>query len=304
MDRGAAPSRPHPGQLHPQPRSTGAPGAGPHPAHVIEQRADEVRRIQNLLEGANIKLGDVASDVMGVSARDMLRALASGQDDPGEIADLARTSLRRKRGELELALEGSVRAHQRSLLRYHLDHVDFLEEQVAQLSAEIEERMHPLTRPSTWSRAPRPGPAQRRERPVRDRRGHEQLPFRAPQQLLGQDLPGNNESAGKRRSGATSQGNPWLKTALVEAAWGASRSPNTYFGALYRRLARRRGKKRAIVAVAHALLVTIYYMLRNGTHYVDLGPDHFDELDRQAVVRRSVRRLEKLGYQVSIQPAA
>lgn len=116
--------------------------------------------------------------------------------------------------------------------------------------------------------------------------------------------PGNNESAGKRRSGATGQGNPWLKTALVEAAWGASRSPNTYFGALYRRLARRRGKKRAIVAVAHALLVTIYYMLRNGTHYVDLGPDHFDKLDRQALVRRSVRRLEKLGYQVSIQPAA
>jgi transposase len=272
---------------------------------VIEQRADEARRIQKLLEGANIKLGDVASDVMGVSAREMLRALASGQDDPGEIANLARTSLRRKRGELELALEGSVRAHQRSLLRYHLDHVEFLEEQIEQLSAEIEERMHPFDAAIELVDEI-PGLARRSAESVLSEIGVDMSRFPSERHISSwaRICPGNNESAGKRRSGATGRGNQWLRTALTEAAWGASRSPNTYFGALYRRLAARRGKKRAIIAVAHALLVTIYHMLKNGTHYVDLGPDHFENLNREAVVRRSVRRLEKLGYQVSIQPAA
>ena len=116
--------------------------------------------------------------------------------------------------------------------------------------------------------------------------------------------PGNNESARKRRSGWTGNGNPWLRTSLVEAAWGVSRKPNSYFGALYRRLATRRGRKRAIVAVARALLVAIYHMLRDGTHYQDLGPEHFDRIDREVVVRRSVRRLERLGYQVTVERLA
>jgi len=116
--------------------------------------------------------------------------------------------------------------------------------------------------------------------------------------------PGNNESAGKRRSGWTGRGNPWLRTTMVEAAWAASRNPNGYFGALYRHLVSRRGKKRAIVAVAHALLVAIYHMLKDGTAYQDLGPGHFDRIDREALIRRSVRRLERLGYQVSIKEVA
>jgi len=116
--------------------------------------------------------------------------------------------------------------------------------------------------------------------------------------------PGNNESAGKRRSGATGHGNSWLRTTMVEVAWTAARSPDGYHGALYRHLAVRRGKKRAIVAVAHALLVAIYHMLKDGTAYQDLGPDHFDRINRDALVRRSVRRLERLGYEVSIKEVA
>jgi hypothetical protein len=116
--------------------------------------------------------------------------------------------------------------------------------------------------------------------------------------------PGNHQSAGKRRSGATGKGNVWLQTALIEAAWSASNQKGTYYHALYRRLAARRGPKRAIVAVAHALLTAIYYMLRDGVVHRDLGPDHFDRLDRDAVISRNVRRLEKLGYHVSLQPIA
>jgi hypothetical protein len=116
--------------------------------------------------------------------------------------------------------------------------------------------------------------------------------------------PGNHESAGKRRSGATGKGNGWLQTALVEAAWGPSNQKGTYYNVLYRRLAARRGPKRAIVAVAHALLTAIYHMLHDGVVHRDLGPDHFERIDREAIVSRNVRRLEKLGYQVSLQPIA
>jgi len=273
---------------------------------LINQRSDVVRRIQKVLEGANIKLGDVASDVMGVSARAMLWALAEGRQDPAELTQLAKTSLRRKNAELQLALEGSVGGHQRSMLGRQLRHVEFLEREIEDLNAEIEERMRPFEAAvdhidGIW------GIGRRSAEAILAEIGTDMSRFPSAKHLCSwaKICPGNNESAGKRRSGSTGDGNRWLRTSLVEAAWAATRKADSYFAALYRRIAARRGKKRAIVAVAHALLTVIYHMLRDGTVYHDLGPGHFDRLDRDAIVRRSIRRLERLGLRVTIeQPAA
>ena len=272
---------------------------------LINERADVVRRIQKVLEGANIKLGDVASDVMGVSGRAMLWSLAEGRQDPAELAQLAKTSLRRKSAELQLALEGSVSMHQQAMLRRQLRHVEFLEQEIEELNVEIMERMRPFDAgidliDGIW------GLGRRSAEAILAETGIDMSRWPTDRHITSwaKICPGNNESAGKRRSGWTGNGNPWLRTSLVEAAWGVSRKPNSYFGALYRRLATRRGRKRAIVAVARALLVAIYHMLKDGTHYQDLGPEHFDRIDREAVVRRSVRRLERLGYQVTVERLA
>jgi transposase len=272
---------------------------------LINERSDVVRRIQKMLEGANIKLGDVASDVMGVSARAMLWALAKGGTDPDELSQLAKASLRRKRAELTLALEGSFGGHQRSMLRRQLRHVEFLEGQIEELSQEIEERMRPFQ--VAIERIDEiPGLGRRSAEAILAEIGTDMSRFPTAKHLCSwaRICPGTNESAGKRRSGATGKGSSWLRPALVEAAWSASNQKGTYYNALYHRLAGRRGNKRAIVAVAHALLTAIYYMLRDGVVHRDLGPDHFDRIDREAVVKRNVRRLEKLGYQVSLQPMA
>lgn len=272
---------------------------------LINQRSDVVRRLQKTLEGANIKLGDVATDVMGVSARAMLRGLAEGQENPAELAELAKASLRRKKDDLKLALEGSVRAHQRFMLQRQLNEVEFLEAEIKVMNAEIEERMRPFEAAITHLDTI-PGIARRSAEAIIAEIGVDMSRFPTARHFASwaRLCPGNNESAGKRRSGATGHGNRWLRTTMVEVAWTAARSPDGYYGALYRRLAARRGKKRAIVAVAHAILVAIYHMLKDGTAYQDLGPDHFDHINRETLVRRSVRRLERLGFEVSIKEAA
>jgi transposase len=272
---------------------------------LIDERSDVVRRIQKLLEGANIKLGDVVTDVVGVSGRAILWALAEGQTDPDQLSQLAKTSLRRKRAELTLALEGSMGDHQRFMLRRQLLHVDFLEGQIEDLCREIEERMRPFQTAIQRIDEIR-GLGQRSAEVIVAEIGVDMSRFPSAKHLSSwvKICPGNHQSAGKRRSGATGKGNVWLQTALVEAAWSASNQKGTYYHALYRRLAARRGPKRAIVAVAHALLTAIYYMLRDGVVHRDLGPDHFDRLNREAVISRNVRRLEKLCYHVSLQPIA
>ena len=200
---------------------------------LINERADVVRRIQTVLEGANIKLGDVASDVMGVSGRAMLWALAEGREDPAELAQLARTSLRRKSAELQLALEGSVSTHQRAMLRRQLRHVEFLEQEIQELNVEIEERMRPFDAgieliDGIW------GLGRRSAEAILAETGIDMSRWPSDRHLTSwaKICPGNNESAGKRRSGWTGNGNPWLRSSLVEAAWGVSRKPNSYFGAL------------------------------------------------------------------------
>ena len=272
---------------------------------VIEQRAHDVQRIRKVLEGANIKLSDVASDIMGASGRAMLERLIEGEDDPVALSQLAQKGLRKKQDQLQQALAGSIGAHQRAMLRHLLDHVKFLERQIEELDGQIQERTRPFEQvidhlDAIW------GLGRRSVEEILAEIGVDMSRWPTHRHIASwaKISPGNHESAGKRYSGRTGMGNRWLRAILVEAARNVSRNPHSYYAALYHRLSQRRGKKRAMVAVAHSLLVAIYHMIKDGTLHHDLGSDHFERLDRGQIARRAVRRLERLGYQVTIQEAA
>jgi transposase len=271
---------------------------------LIGERSAAANRIHKVLEDANIKLGSVATDVLGTSGRDMLEALIAGQTDPGQLADLARRRLRAKIPELRRALHGRVTEHHRFLLRVHLDHITHLDELIGRLSARVEELMAPLAE-AQERLATIPGVNQRvAETVVAEIGSHmEQVPTARHLASWAGMCSGNNESAGKRRSGRTTKGNRWLKRTLVQAAWAASRSKGTYLAAQYRRLARRRGRKKALVAVGHTLLVIIYHVLKRATVYTELGPEYLDRLEPGRLTRQLVRRLESLGHKVTLEPA-
>jgi transposase len=270
---------------------------------LVRERSAEVNRLQKTLEGANIKLGAVASSLAGRSAREMIEGLLAGSPDPARLAGLARVRLREKLPELERALTGRVGPHQRFLLAQQLAHIDYLDAAIERVSAEIAERLRPfdetLTRLETI-----PGVGRRVAEIVAAELGLEVARFPSAAHLAAWVglAPGNHESAGKRLSGTTRKGSPWLRTTLVEAAQAAARTKGTYLAAQYRRLAPRRGQKRAIVAVAHTILVIIYHLLRDQTTYRELGATSFDERERQDIERRLVRRLEALGNTVTLQP--
>lgn len=271
---------------------------------LIQQRSQVVNRIQKVLEGANIKLSAVVSDVVGVSARAMLEALISGQQDPKALAAMARGSLRQKQPALEEALQGLVGAHQRMMLQSQLRHLDFLDQEIARLDEEVSERMRPFE--EDIQRIDEvPGLGRRLAEQVVAEIGLDMNRFPSAEHLASwaRMCPGNNESAGKRNNGRTGHANPWLRSALVEAAWAAIRSKATYLSAQYHRLAARRGKKRAIVAVAHSILVIIYHMLRDHTSYRDLGSNYFDERNYLHVLKKAVSRIERLGYKVTLDAA-
>jgi transposase len=270
-----------------------------------DERVSEINRVQKVLEDANIKLASVATDVMGVSGRAMLDQIVQGQADPAVLAELAKGRLRDKLDLLQKALSGRVQAHHRFMLAQHLSHIDFLDEAIVQLDQQIQEQMRPFAAAlAAWDSLP--GINQRIAEIVVAEIGADLQPFEDADHLASWAgmCPGNNESAGKRYSGKTRKGSPWLRRALVEAAHGAARTKHKYFQALYGRLAARRGKQRALIAVGHSLLVTGYYLITRQTKYEDLGGNYFDERDREAVKRRAVKRLEKLGYQVQLVPAA
>lgn len=272
---------------------------------LIEERAREAERLHKTLEGANIKLGAVAANILGVSGRAMLEALVEGRDDPEVLAAMARGKLRDKHDRLVAALRGLIGPHQRRLLATQLRHIDFLETEIAGLSAEIEERMRPFAAGIALADSI-PGVGQRTAEAILAEIGLDMARFPTSAHLASwaRMCPGTDESAGKRKSGATGAGNVWLRAALVEAAHAAARTKGTYLAAQYRRIAARRGAKRAAVAVGHSILVALHQMLSTGAMYDDLGADWFDERDRRAIVRRSVQRLEGLGYKVTLETAA
>jgi transposase len=272
---------------------------------LVQERSAEINRLQKTLEGANIKLASVATDIMGTSGRQMLAALVEGTTDGAVLAQLAQGRLREKLPALEQALTGRMGVHQRFLLARQLAHISFLDEQIEQVSAEIAERLRPFQELIDRLDVI-PGVGRRIAEVVIAEIGTDLTRFPTAGHLASWAgmCPGNNESAGNRKSGTTRKGSPWLRMALIEAAQAAARTRNTYLMAQYRRLAARRGRKKALVAVGHTILVIAYYLLTRQTDYQDLGGQYFDERDRQAVERRLVRRLEALGYKVSLDPAA
>lgn len=271
---------------------------------LTDERSREVNRVQKVLEDANIKLASVASNVLGVSGRALLDQLIQGQTDPATLAELAKGRLREKRDLLEKALSGTFKPHHRLMLIQHLSHIDFLDEQIAKLDAELDEQLRPFQAELTrWDQIP--GINLRVAQVLLAEIGTDLKQFEDAAHLASWAgmCPGNNESGGKRRSGRTRKGSVWLRRALVEAAHGAARTKDKYFKSLYHRLAGRRGKKRAIVAVGHSLLVTGYYLITRHQDYEDLGPNYFDERNKEMVKRQAVKRLEKLGFQVELKSA-
>ena len=272
---------------------------------LLQDRAAEVNRLQQTLEGANIKLAAVATDVLGKSGREILAALVAGDTAADALAQLAKGRLREKIPQLERALTGRVGPHQRFLVARHLAQIDAFDETVTQVSAEIAERLRTvdddLERLDTI-----PGVGRRTAEVIVAELGTdlERFPTAGHAASWAGMCPGNNESAGKRKSGKTRKGNPALRTALAEAAHGAARKRACYLAAQYHRLAARRGKKKALIAVGHTILVIAYHLLTRATVYHDLGPTHFDQRDRDRTHRHLVARLEKLGYAVTTTPRA
>ena len=270
---------------------------------LVQQRAQEANRLQKVLEGANIKLAAVASDILGKSGRDMLAALLGGEQDPAVLADLARGRLREKLPALRQAFAGRVKPYHLVLITQILAHIDFLEGAIGQLHDEI------ATALSTFQEAVAllqtiPGIGAVAAAAIVAEIGADMGRFPTAKHLASWAglCPGNRQSGGKRLSGKTTGGNVWLKAVLAEVAWANARRKDGYLGAQFRRLARRRGVYKALVAVAHSVLVIIYHVLRERRPYTDLGAGYFERLDTQRLEQIHVRRLNALGYSVTLTP--
>jgi transposase len=270
---------------------------------LVYERTQYANRLQKVLESANIKVAAVASDILGVSGRAMLDALIAGEQDATQIAECARGRMRRRIPELRQALEGRVSPHHRFLLRQILQHIDFVNQQLAEVEHRIETALQPYEDASqllqTIIGISAPSAAA-----LIGEIGVDMSRFPSAKHLASWAgvCPGNNQSGGKRLPTGTTGGNRWVRAILGEVVWVISRTKGTYLAAQFQRLMRRRGKYKAVMAVAHTLLVIIYHMLRDHTPYSDLGPEYFDRLDKARVERHHVRRLEQLGYTVALSP--
>ncbi len=275
-----------------------------HRTQLVEEKARAINRIQKVLEDANIKLASVAADILGASGRAMLQALADGEKDAVKLADLAQRKLRGKIPQLQKAREGRVTDHHRFLLQLLWKQLAQQEELLAELDARIAEQTCPLADPMERLDAV-PGVDRRVAEVVLAEVGADMSPFPTHQHVASWAgmCPGNEESAGKRRRRRITPGNRWLKRTLAQAAWAASHTKGTYLASQYRRLAGRRGKKRALIAVGHSMLVIFYHMLKQGTTYSELGGDFFDRLEPEHLTRYYVKRLEALGHKVTLESA-
>jgi transposase len=270
---------------------------------VIRQRAQECNRIQKLLEGSNIKLASVASDILGASGRDMLRALGEGVDSPGALADLARGRLRDKLPQLEEALQGVLSPTQRWLLREQLRKVEDVEAAVARLDAKIAELCLPFAQAlSLLDQIP--GVSQRIAQVIVAEVGLDMGRFKTAAHLASWAglCPGNRQSAGKSRGGKVRPGDVWLRQALVEAGWAAARTKGSSLQATYHRVAGRRGAKRACLAVAHRILRMVHRLLSTPRPYQEEGADYYRPTDKDRLKDKLVQRLRKLGYAVEVKP--
>jgi transposase len=302
--------------------------------NLVQERARVVNQIQKVLEWANIKLSSVVTDVTGVSARAMLEALVAGESDVTALAELAKGRLRAKRSELEQALTGTLQSHHAFMIAQHLSHLDFLEEQIAAFDAAVERAISLGGRESEPDAPTSQGGESSRPEGVIDEAGNPSwlaartlcdavpgIGKRVAETIiaeLGTDMsrfpsaghaaswaklaPGQNESAGKRKNSRIGKGNRHLRAALIQAAVAAVKKSETFLAAFYRRLAARRGKKKAIVAVAHKILVIVYTLLKTGECYQERGAAALDERQKDRLLQRLQRRIAQLGYTVSLEP--
>jgi transposase len=274
-----------------------------HRTTLVQDRARVINRVQAVLEDANIKLASVVTDIRGVSARAMLEALMAGQRDVTALADLARGRLRTKRAQLEEALQGSFTPHHSFLLTEYFSQIDYFDDAIARVSAVITQHLE-AEQEAIALLDTIPGVSQRTAEILLAEIGTDMTRFPNAKHLASWAgmCPGNYESGGKRLSGKTRKGSRWLRQVLVEVAHVAAKTKQTYLAAQYQRIAARRGKKRALIALGHTILVIVYTLLTRKQPYQDLGAAYFDSLAQQRVKRRLVQRLERLGYQVSLQP--
>ncbi|AFY46291.1 transposase [Nostoc sp. PCC 7524] len=273
-----------------------------HRSNFIRERVNLVNRVQKVLEAANIKLASVASDVMGVSGRAMLAAIVEGSASPELMADLAKGTMRKKHDLLIQALEGRVRPHQRFILAQLLCQIDSIDETIKCFDQQIEEYCRPFDQAVELVDTI-PGVARRTAEIIVSEIGTDMSRFPSAEHLAAWAgvAPGNYESGGKKLCDGTRKGNRVLRTILVQAAHALART-KTYLAAQFRRLSARRGKKRAAVAVAHSILTIAYHLISRQEPYKDLGADYFDKHRHVSVKKRLIKRLEKLGYQVSVEP--
>ena len=272
---------------------------------LSRDRGKEITRVAKTLELANVKLGSVVSDIMGVTGRAILKAMIEGEEDPKILARLARGSLCRKRKELAEVVPGLMRDHHRFLLREQLETIDHLSERIRRLDARIEAVTRPFS-PAIELLESMPGVARLAAEAILAETGDDMSRFPTAGHFASwaRVCPGNHESAGKRRSASTGNGNAWLRAALSQAAWAAARTKGSYYRILYHRHKARGGPKKAIVVVQHAMMVAIWHMFSRGTMHEDLGPDHFQGHDKKRRLRYLVGQLRRLGVDVPLQGAA
>lgn len=270
---------------------------------LIDERAREANRIQKVLEGANIKLGSVASDVLGVSGRTMIKKIINGENNPTLLANLAVGALKKKKNLLEQSLKGLIGPHQRMMLKTQIEHIEFLEKQISELDQEISKRLTPFEEDLELLDTI-PGIGMRTAQQMLAEIGYDMTRFPSAAHLASWAgmAPGQNESAGKRRKTKTRDGNKYLRSALVESATSCIRKKDSYLRAKYKRLARRRGSKKAIVAIAHQLLIIAYHLLTKREPYKELGADYYEKEKIESKKQQAINSLKKLGYEIELIP--